>query len=168
MIFRNTDSNAYKAKIYWSVRRSLYKDEPEFFGLSAIINNLFQWGIAKAEIIPQEFQTRWTEVKSGRQIRRNVGQVKEIRRKLAWGLEHGNLYWKQASKSMSGRKTLHKVNFSTRFTKLKNLAVAENLHIISPKVISSSLRNKTYTVNFAHLQGILFYFLSCNINVAKF
>ena len=144
------------------------KTSQSFFGLSAIINNLSQWGIAKAEIIPQEFQTCWTEVKSDREIKRNVGEVKEIRQKLAWGLEHGNLYWKQDSKSMSGRKTLHKVNFSTRFTKLKNLAVAENLHIVSSKFISSLLRNKTYTVNFAHLQEILFYFLCCNINLAKF
>ena len=45
MEFSNSDSNAYKAKVYGSVRRSfsgIYEDEPEFFGPSAIINNLFQ------------------------------------------------------------------------------------------------------------------------------
>ena len=108
MEFSNTDFNAYKAKIYGSVRRSLsgtYKDEPQFFGPSAIINNLFRWGIAKAEIIPREFQICRTEIKSNR----------EIRQKLAWDLEHGSHYWKQASKSMSGWKTPHKVNFFNSF-----------------------------------------------------
>ena len=52
MEFSNSDSNAIsknlwerEAKIYGSVRRSLsgiYEAEPEFFGPSAIINNLFQ------------------------------------------------------------------------------------------------------------------------------
>ena len=45
MILSNTGSNAYKIKMYGSVRQSLcgiYKDEPEFLCLSAIINNLFQ------------------------------------------------------------------------------------------------------------------------------
>ena len=53
MEFSNSDSNAYKAKIYGIVRRNLsgiYEAEPEFFGPSAIINNLFQWSMAKAEI----------------------------------------------------------------------------------------------------------------------
>ena len=60
MEFSNSDSNAIsknlwerEAKIYGSVRRSLsgiYEAEPEFFGPSAIINNLFQWSMAKAEI----------------------------------------------------------------------------------------------------------------------
>ena len=120
MEFSNSDSNAYKAKVYGSVRRSfsgIYEDEPEFFGPSAIINSLFQWSMAKSRD-----QICGTEVKSHREIRRKVGEVKEIRQKLAWDLEHGIHYWKQASKSMSGWKTPSKVDFFNSFNLVKKFS----------------------------------------------
>ena len=57
--------------------------------------------------------------------------------------------------------------FSNRLTELKFSAWAESLHKISPKFIYPSLRNETCIVIFAKLQGIPFYFLCCNINIAK-
>ena len=56
-----------------------------------------------------------TDVKSHREIRRKVGEVKEIRQKLALSLEHGIHYWKQARKSMPGWKTPSKFNFFNSF-----------------------------------------------------